>query len=60
MPMGPELVVAFFAIAKIGAIVLPLFSGYGADAVAARLQDAGSDGRSSPPTASGAAASASP
>ncbi|HZI78600.1 MAG TPA: AMP-binding protein [Vicinamibacterales bacterium] len=41
LPMGPELAAAFFAIAKIGAVVLPLFSGYGADAVAARLQDAG-------------------
>ena len=40
MPMCPELAAAFFAIAKIGAVVLPLFSGYGADAVAARLQDA--------------------
>src|SRR5262245_188731 len=30
MPMTPEIVVAFFAIIKIGAIVLPLFSGYGA------------------------------
>ena len=40
LPMGPELAAAFFAIAKIGAVVLPLFSGYGADAVAARLQDA--------------------
>ena len=41
LPMGPELAAAFFAIVKIGAVVLPLFSGYGADAVAARLQDAG-------------------
>jgi len=40
LPMGPELAAAFFAIVKIGAVVLPLFSGYGADAVAARLQDA--------------------
>ena len=40
MPMSPELVVAFFATLKIGAIVLPLFSGYGADAVATRLRDA--------------------
>ena len=40
MPMCPELVVAFFAAIKIGAIVLPLFSGYGADAVANRLADA--------------------
>lgn len=40
MPMSPELVVAFFAVIKLGAIVLPLFSGYGADAVATRLRDA--------------------
>jgi len=40
LPMGAELVTAFFAIVKIGAVVLPLFSGYGGDAVAARLQDA--------------------
>jgi acetyl-CoA synthetase len=41
MPMCPELVAAFFAVMKIGGIVLPLFSGYGADAVTTRLQDAG-------------------
>ena len=41
MPMCPELIVAFFAIAKIGAVILPLFSGYGAEAVATRLRDAG-------------------
>jgi acetyl-CoA synthetase len=40
MPMCPELIVAFFATIKIGAIVLPLFSGYGADAVSTRLIDA--------------------
>jgi acetyl-CoA synthetase len=40
LPMCPELVVAFFATIKIGGIVLPLFSGYGADAVATRLRDA--------------------
>jgi acetyl-CoA synthetase len=40
MPMCPELVAAFFAVIKIGGIVLPLFSGYGADAVTTRLQDA--------------------
>jgi acetyl-CoA synthetase len=40
MPMTPELVVAFLAVIKIGGIVLPLFSGYGAEAVATRLQDA--------------------
>jgi acetyl-CoA synthetase len=41
MPMCPELVAAFFAAIKIGGIVLPLFSGYGVDAVASRLQDSG-------------------
>lgn len=40
MPMMPEVAAAFFATMKIGGIVLPLFSGYGADAVAARLTDA--------------------
>jgi acetyl-CoA synthetase len=39
--MCPELVAAFFAAIKIGGIVLPLFSGYGVDAVASRLQDSG-------------------
>src|SRR5262245_15551915 len=40
MPMCPELVVAFYAAIKIGAVVLPLFSGYGADAAATRIADA--------------------
>ena len=40
MPMCPELAVAFFAAIKLGGVVLPLFSGYGAEAVAARLRDA--------------------
>jgi len=39
MPMVPELVVALLAAAKIGAIILPLFSGYGPGAVATRLRD---------------------
>ena len=37
MPMTPEIVVALLAIAKIGGIILPLFSGYGAGAIVARL-----------------------
>ncbi len=41
MPMVPEIVVALLAIAKIGAVILPLFSGYGSGAVATRLADAG-------------------
>jgi acetyl-CoA synthetase len=41
MPMVPETAAAFLAIAKLGAVALPIFSGYGADAVAIRLSDAG-------------------
>jgi acetyl-CoA synthetase len=41
MPMTPEIVAALLAIAKIGGVILPLFSGYGAGAVATRLSDAG-------------------
>lgn len=41
MPMTIEAVVAMMAIAKIGAIYLPIFSGFAASAVAVRLQDAG-------------------
>ncbi|MEA3440218.1 MAG: AMP-binding protein, partial [Chloroflexota bacterium] len=40
MPMTPKIVVALLAIAKIGGIILPLFSGYGAGAVISRLADA--------------------
>ena len=39
MPMAPEIVTAFMAIAKVGAILVPIFSGYGADAAATRLSD---------------------
>ena len=41
MPMTPEIVVALLAIAKIGGVILPLFSGYGAGALVSRLNDAG-------------------
>src|SRR3954468_10649202 len=41
MPMAREPVAAFYACAKLGAISLPIFSGFGAPAVAARLNDAG-------------------
>ncbi|MEX1071465.1 MAG: AMP-binding protein [Anaerolineales bacterium] len=41
MPMTPEIAVALLAIAKIGGIILPLFSGYGVDALVSRMQDAG-------------------
>jgi acetyl-CoA synthetase len=41
LPMSPEAVVSVMACAKLGAIFLPLFSGFAADAVAVRLNDAG-------------------
>ncbi len=41
LPMVPEAAAALLAIVKIGAIVLPLFSGFGAHAVASRLNDGG-------------------
>ena len=41
LPMTPEIVVAFLAVARIGGVILPLFSGYGAEAVATRLRDGG-------------------
>ena len=40
MPMVPEVVIALLAIAKIGGIILPLFSGYGVDAIVSRLENA--------------------
>ncbi len=41
MPMVPEVAAAFFAIAKIGAIVMPLFSGFGPQPLIDRLNDGG-------------------
>jgi acetyl-CoA synthetase len=41
MPMMPETIAALFAVVKLGGIILPLFSGYGAAAVAERLRDSG-------------------
>jgi acetyl-CoA synthetase len=40
MPMVPEAVAALYGIAKIGAVYLPIFSGFGAPAIATRLNDA--------------------
>ena len=40
LPMLPETVAAMLAVAKLGALFLPIFSGYAADAVAVRLADA--------------------
>jgi len=39
MPMCPEVAVSVLAVAKIGAVIIPLFSGYGAEAIASRLRD---------------------
>ena len=39
LPMIPEAVIGFLACAKLGAIAVPIFSGFGAQAVAARLAD---------------------
>ena len=40
MPMVAEAVIAAYAIAKLGALYMPIFSGFAPSAVAARLQDA--------------------
>ncbi len=39
MPMCPEVAVSVLATAKVGAVIIPLFSGYGPEAIATRLQD---------------------
>jgi acetyl-CoA synthetase len=39
LPMVPETVALFLAIARIGAVACPLFSGYGAGAISSRLTD---------------------
>jgi len=39
MPMSPQVPIAMFAAFKIGAICVPIFSGFGASAVASRLND---------------------
>jgi acetyl-CoA synthetase len=41
MPMVPEIVIGFLAALKIGAISIPIFSGFGAPALASRLEIAG-------------------
>lgn len=40
MPMTPQIVAALLAIAKVGGVILPLFSGFGVGAITARLADA--------------------
>src|SRR5260221_6480458 len=39
MPMCPEVAVSVLAVAKVGAVIIPLFSGYGPEAIATRLRD---------------------
>jgi acetyl-CoA synthetase len=39
LPMLPETVMAVLALGKLGAIFLPMFSGFGADALGSRLRD---------------------
>ena len=41
LPMTAEIVVALLAVIRIGGVVLPLFTGFGAGAIASRLADAG-------------------
>ena len=41
MPLIPETAIGLLAIAYIGAVAVPAFSGYGPDALAARLADSG-------------------
>ncbi len=41
LPMAPDVVVALLACLKIGAVPVPVFAGFGPEALAARLQDAG-------------------
>jgi acetyl-CoA synthetase len=40
LPMVPETIAAVLAVAKLGAVFVPIFSGYGAEAVRVRLEDA--------------------
>lgn len=40
MPMVPEIVAAFFGCLQVGAVAVPVFSAFGAHALAVRLQDA--------------------
>ncbi|WP_371650094.1 MULTISPECIES: AMP-binding protein [unclassified Streptomyces] len=41
LPPGPEAFVLLFACARIGAVLVPMFSGFGTEALAVRLADAG-------------------
>ncbi|MCL4341610.1 MAG: AMP-binding protein [Candidatus Thermoplasmatota archaeon] len=41
MPLNPDCVIAFYAIMRMGAVSVPIFSGYGRDALQTRIDDAG-------------------
>ena len=41
LPMIPETIILLLALARIGAIAIPVFSGYGVDAIASRMQAVG-------------------
>lgn len=41
LPFIPETVIAVLAVGRVGAVVTPIFSGYGAPAIAGRLADCG-------------------
>lgn len=40
LPMSPEAVVALYAVVSVGAMAVPLFSGFASTAIASRIQDA--------------------
>lgn len=40
LPMVPEAVVSVYAVARLGAVLVPLFSGFAPSAIASRIQDA--------------------
>ncbi|QTJ67309.1 AMP-binding protein [Rhodococcus sp. ZPP] len=40
LPMIPEAVVSVYAVARLGAVLVPLFSGFAPNAIASRIQDA--------------------
>ncbi|NNL85471.1 MAG: AMP-binding protein, partial [Myxococcales bacterium] len=40
LPMSPEAAIALLATARVGGLFVPIFSGFGTDAIAARLADA--------------------
>jgi acetyl-CoA synthetase len=41
LPMVPEMIVSFLASLKIGAVIIPIFSGFGPEPLAVRLRNAG-------------------